>query len=177
MLETNRLRDNIQNLSNFKGRDQIFLVRKKRIFSVGELEVEPPNNNLSKFEGKLTWNGKVFALKNDNVLLRGTRLRNTEWIIGGKFLVKTIIDFLFRIEISVVCYTGSDTKLMQNSGKPKFKRTKIDHWLNKIILGVGDRFLRRHFFFMNIFVDFRFSISNVLYHDSLLWLLAIRNRL
>jgi hypothetical protein len=27
---------------------------------------------------------------------------------------------------------------MQNSGKVQLKRTKIDQWLNKIILGVGD---------------------------------------
>ena len=38
--------------------------------------------------------------------------------------------------ILVVCYAGPDTKLMKNSGKAKFKRTKIDHLLNRIILGV-----------------------------------------
>jgi hypothetical protein len=52
--------------------------------------------------------------------------------------------------ILVVCNAGRDTKLMQNSGKPKFKRTKIDHWLNKIILGVNSfsihYFISRRFF-------------------------------
>ncbi|CAF2564090.1 unnamed protein product [Rotaria sp. Silwood2] len=84
-----------------------------------EIECEPPNNNFLRFEGTLKWNRKIYSLKNDNVLLRGTRLRNTEWAFG------------------IVCYAGPDTKLMQNSDKPKFKRTKIDHWLNKIILGVN----------------------------------------
>ncbi|CAF4658700.1 unnamed protein product, partial [Rotaria magnacalcarata] len=67
--------------------------------------------------GNLIWKGKTLPLKNDHVLLRGTRLRNTPWAFG------------------IVCYAGPDTKLMKNSGKAKFKRTKIDHLLNRIILG------------------------------------------
>lgn len=51
---------------------------------LAEIECEPPNNNLLKFQGKLTWNDQVHSLKNDNILLRGTRLRNTQWAIGGK---------------------------------------------------------------------------------------------
>lgn len=44
-------------------------------------------------------------------------------------------------EILVICYAGRETKLTQNSGKVTFKRTKIDHWLNKIIIGVTSRLL------------------------------------
>lgn len=44
--------------------------------------------------------------------------------------------FVFLWVILVVCYAGPDTKLMRNSGKATFKRTKIDHLLNRIILGV-----------------------------------------
>ncbi|CAF2108771.1 unnamed protein product [Rotaria magnacalcarata] len=83
-----------------------------------EIEYEAPNNNLGRFEGNLIWKGKTLPLKNDHVLLRGTRLRNTPWAFG------------------IVCYAGPDTKLMKNSGKAKFKRTKIDHLLNRIILGI-----------------------------------------
>jgi hypothetical protein len=36
----------------------------------------------------------------------------------------------------VVCYAGRDTKIMKNSGKAKFKRTKLDHLLDQLILGV-----------------------------------------
>jgi hypothetical protein len=43
-------------------------------------------------------------------------LRNTPWCYG------------------VVLFAGRDTKLMQNSGKTKFKRTSIDRLLNFIIL-------------------------------------------
>ncbi|CAF2970673.1 unnamed protein product [Rotaria sp. Silwood2] len=59
--ETCALEDHIDQLSNF---------------DVG-IEYESPNNNLERFEGNLTWKGKTLPLKNDNVLLHGTRLRNT----------------------------------------------------------------------------------------------------
>jgi hypothetical protein len=53
-------------------------------FFLAEIEYEAPNNNLGRFEGNLTWKGKTLPLKNDNVLLRGTRLRNTHWAFGSK---------------------------------------------------------------------------------------------
>ncbi|PSN42332.1 putative phospholipid-transporting ATPase IM [Blattella germanica] len=59
-----------------------------------------------------------FPLDNDKVVLRGCILRNTQWCYG------------------VVIFAGKDTKLMQNSGKTKFKRTSIDRLLNFIIIGV-----------------------------------------
>jgi hypothetical protein len=85
----------------------------------GLIVCEPPNNHLNKFEGTLTWNGKQYSLDNDKILLRGCILRNTSWCYG------------------VVIFAGRDTKLMQNSGKTKFKRTSIDRLLNFIILGVS----------------------------------------
>jgi hypothetical protein len=38
--------------------------------------------------------------------------------------------------ILVVCYAGSDTKLMKNINKASFKRSHIDRLLDKIIIGV-----------------------------------------
>ena len=91
----------------------------------GHIKCEPPNNNLSKFEGRLILTNEggqqqILPLENDNILLRGTVLKNTEWCYG------------------VVVFAGKDTKLMQNSGKSKFKRTSIDRLLNFIILGVSN---------------------------------------
>nr|CAD7427598.1 unnamed protein product [Timema monikensis] len=83
----------------------------------GEIICETPNNLLNKFEGTLTWKGKRYSLDNDKVVLRGCVLRNTQWCYG------------------VVIFAGKDTKLMQNSGKTKFKRTSIDRLLNFIIIG------------------------------------------
>lgn len=84
----------------------------------GEIVCETPNNLLNKFEGTLTWKNKQYSLDNDKIILRGCVLRNTQWCYG------------------VVIFAGKDTKLMQNSGKTKFKRTSIDRLLNFLIIGV-----------------------------------------
>ncbi|KAL1516456.1 hypothetical protein ABEB36_000367 [Hypothenemus hampei] len=84
----------------------------------GEIICEQPNNLLNKFEGVLIWKGKTFPLDNDKIILRGCVLRNTAWCYG------------------VVIFAGKDTKLMQNSGKSKFKRTSIDRLLNFLIIGI-----------------------------------------
>ncbi|CAH0724954.1 unnamed protein product, partial [Brenthis ino] len=84
----------------------------------GEIVCETPNNLLNKFEGTLSWRDQHFALDNDKILLRGCILRNTPWCYG------------------VVVFAGKDTKLMQNSGKTKFKRTSIDRLLNFLIIGI-----------------------------------------
>lgn len=52
------------------------------------------------------------------MLLRGCILRNTKWCFG------------------LVIFAGRDTKLMQNSGKTIFKRTKSDRLLNILIMGI-----------------------------------------
>uniref|UniRef100_A0A146MAI4 Phospholipid-transporting ATPase n=1 Tax=Lygus hesperus TaxID=30085 RepID=A0A146MAI4_LYGHE len=84
----------------------------------GEIVCEAPNNLLNKFEGTLLWNGNRYSLDNEKIVLRGCVLRNTDWCYG------------------VVIFAGKDTKLMQNSGKTKFKRTSIDKLLNFLILGI-----------------------------------------
>ncbi|XP_029669942.1 phospholipid-transporting ATPase ID, partial [Formica exsecta] len=84
----------------------------------GEIVCETPNNLLNKFDGTLTWRGQKYALDNDKIILRGCVLRNTQWCYG------------------MVIFAGKDTKLMQNSGKTKFKRTSIDRLLNLLIIGI-----------------------------------------
>ncbi|KAL7021489.1 hypothetical protein ACKWTF_011893 [Chironomus riparius] len=83
----------------------------------GEIVCEPPNNLLNKFEGTLMWKNQRFSLDNEKLLLRGCVLR-TQWCYG------------------LVIFAGKDTKVMQNSGKTKFKRTNIDKLLNFIIIGI-----------------------------------------
>ncbi|XP_015375891.1 PREDICTED: probable phospholipid-transporting ATPase IM, partial [Diuraphis noxia] len=84
----------------------------------GFIRCETPNNLLNKFHGVLQWNKKELILNNDHIILRGCVLRNTEWCYG------------------MVIFAGRDTKLMQNSGKSKFKRTNIDRLLNFLIIGI-----------------------------------------
>ncbi|XP_043425062.1 phospholipid-transporting ATPase ID isoform X3 [Prionailurus bengalensis] len=84
----------------------------------GEVVCEPPNNKLDKFSGALYWKESKFPLSNQNMLLRGCVLRNTEWCFG------------------LVVFAGPDTKLMQNSGRTKFKRTSIDRLMNTLVLWI-----------------------------------------
>lgn len=95
----------------------------------GEIICEVPNNLLNKFEGQLMWKNKQYPLDNDKILLRGCVIRNTHWCYG------------------VVVFAGKDTKLMQNSGKTKFKRTSIDRLLNFLIIGVSENHNRRKMLF------------------------------
>jgi len=82
------------------------------------LKCEPPNNAIYKFEGtcKVAQCEEEIPLGADNVLLRGSRLRNTEWIIG------------------VVVYQGHDSKIMMNSAKAKYKFSKLEKSMNKTII-------------------------------------------
>ncbi|XP_050786746.1 phospholipid-transporting ATPase ID isoform X2 [Gopherus flavomarginatus] len=84
----------------------------------GEVICEPPNNKLDKFSGTLYWKENKYQLSNQNMLLRGCMLRNTEWCFG------------------LVVFAGPDTKLMQNSGRTKFKRTSIDRLMNTLVLWI-----------------------------------------
>uniref|UniRef100_A0A4W5MCT9 ATPase phospholipid transporting 8B2 n=1 Tax=Hucho hucho TaxID=62062 RepID=A0A4W5MCT9_9TELE len=86
----------------------------------GEVVCEPPNNKLDRFCGLLCWRDCKYPLSNHNMLLRGCVLRNTETCYG------------------LVIFAGPDTKLMQNSGRTKFKRTSIDRLMNTLVLWVGD---------------------------------------
>ncbi|XP_066469343.1 phospholipid-transporting ATPase IC [Tiliqua scincoides] len=81
----------------------------------GLVECEEPNNRLDKFTGTLTWKGKSYGLDADKILLRGCKIRNTDACHG------------------LVIFAGADTKIMKNSGKTRFKRTKIDLLMNYMV--------------------------------------------
>nr|XP_055135052.1 probable phospholipid-transporting ATPase IM isoform X4 [Symphalangus syndactylus] len=84
----------------------------------GIVVCEVPNNKLDKFMGILSWKDSKHSLNNEKIILRGCILRNTSWCFG------------------MVIFAGPDTKLMQNSGKTKFKRTSIDRSMNTLVLWI-----------------------------------------
>ncbi|XP_062998720.1 probable phospholipid-transporting ATPase IM [Elgaria multicarinata webbii] len=84
----------------------------------GEVECETPNGKLNRFVGVLSWDDNKHCLNNEKMLLRGCVLRNTDWCFG------------------MVIFAGPDTKLMQNSGKTKFKRTSIDRLMNTLVVWI-----------------------------------------
>ena len=83
----------------------------------GVVTCEGPNNAIYKFEGtiKLPSKDSAISLNADNLLLRGSSLRNTEFVYG------------------VTIYSGHDTKIMQNSASAKYKFSKLELLTNKTI--------------------------------------------
>ncbi|CAO1620351.1 unnamed protein product [Sympodiomycopsis kandeliae] len=104
------------------------------------LDIEPPHANLYSFNALLKYSSTISdeekALPPDSsayaaaqrqhqhvepvgineLLLRGCAIRNTDWVIG------------------IVAFTGSDTKIMLNSGETPSKRSKIEKETNWNVL-------------------------------------------
>eukprot|EP00347_Sterkiella_histriomuscorum_P021501 403333759 len=85
-------------------------------FQEAYVECENPNEMLYKFEGTLVLNNMPIPLGIDQMLLRGSSLRNTEWIYG------------------VVVFTGHETKIMRNSVRSQVKFSKLEKATSKYIL-------------------------------------------
>ena len=82
-----------------------------------EVACEAPNEFLYRFQGNhYLQSGDDFPLDENQVLLKGSSLRNTEWVIG------------FAV------YTGHETKIMKNSARSKSKRSKNAVALNYYIV-------------------------------------------
>ncbi|XP_028556647.1 putative phospholipid-transporting ATPase 9 isoform X2 [Dendrobium catenatum] len=76
---------------------------------------EDPNANLYTFVGSMDLEGQKHPLSPQQLLLRDSKLRNTDYVYG------------------VVVFTGHDTKVMQNATDPPSKRSKIERKMDKLI--------------------------------------------
>jgi len=82
---------------------------------------DAPNDLLYRFEGTFSPLGssvekldsELLNLDYSNFILRGSTLKNTEWIVA------------------MVVYTGHDTKIMKNSQNAQVKFSEMEHTLNK----------------------------------------------
>lgn len=79
------------------------------------IKCEDPNANLYTFIGTMDYQGQQLPLSPQQILLRDSKLRNTEHIYGA------------------VIFTGHDTKVMQNATDPPSKRSKVERKMDKII--------------------------------------------
>ena len=79
-------------------------------------DFEAPNEHIYEFSGSITYQNERIPLDNNNILLRGCKLKNTEAVIG------------------VVCFTGHYTKIMMNSIKAKPKHSDLERKLGVQIL-------------------------------------------
>ena len=81
----------------------------------GFLKVPMPCNDLVSLDGTLTYNSNTYSFSMHNCVLRGTFLKNTDWIIG------------------VALYTGHDTRIIQNQRHPPHKISHLERTLNYIM--------------------------------------------
>lgn len=87
-----------------------------RNFTGAIIECEKPNEILYKFEGNMAQGELKVGFGESQILLRGSSLRNTEWIYG------------------LVVFTGHETKIMMNSVRSKAKYSKLERATNIYIL-------------------------------------------
>ncbi|KAE8722027.1 putative phospholipid-transporting ATPase 8 [Hibiscus syriacus] len=79
------------------------------------IKCEDPNEHIYSFVGTLYYDCQQYSLSPQQILLRDSKLKNTDYIFG------------------VVIFTGHDTKVMQNATDPPSKRTKIEKRMDRII--------------------------------------------
>ena len=88
----------------------------------GIIQCDMPNPSLYMLNGKANMhlNGKnnEFPLDGKNLLLKGAKLRNTEWIVG------------------IILYTGHNCKIMKNARDPILKMSSVEKLLNKLLIGI-----------------------------------------
>ncbi|GMJ05724.1 Aminophospholipid ATPase 9 [Hibiscus trionum] len=79
------------------------------------IKCEDPNANLYTFVGTMEFEEQQYPLSPQQLLLRDSKLRNTDYVYGA------------------VVFTGHDTKVMQNSTDPPSKRSRIEKQMDHII--------------------------------------------
>eukprot|EP00743_Colponemidia_sp_Colp-15_P003792 GILK01004090.1.p1 GENE.GILK01004090.1~~GILK01004090.1.p1 ORF type:complete len:1295 (-),score=222.23 GILK01004090.1:130-3960(-) len=95
-----------------------FKARESCLDLQGDVECEVPNRYLDTFDGKLTiqqgQEKHMVSLGPKQLLLRGCKLRNTEWVCG------------------VAIYTGAESKIQMNSSRTPTKLSTLEKMTNKL---------------------------------------------
>lgn len=105
---------NIDGETNLKAKEALFPSAPLGI-SEGDIlvNIEAPTDQIYKFRGSAHIRGEVKSLSVNNLLLRGSSLKNTEWIVG------------------LVVYTGNETRIQQNSASSTpLKMVHFDRLVN-----------------------------------------------
>ena len=85
----------------------------------GHVLCQPPNTSLEVFNGTMVQpGGEQHSLSNEELVLRGCVMRNTAYVHG------------------LVVYAGFDSKLMMNSGANRYKRTRMDRTMGKMVISI-----------------------------------------
>lgn len=101
-----------------------------------QIKCQVPNNMIYEFSGLLFLEDQTFALTYEQLLLRGSSLRNTDWVVG------------------LVVYTGHETKIMLNSTKSRGKFSQLEDKMNREIV---------HIFLLQVFICFICAICYIVW--------------
>lgn len=117
-----------------------------------KINFDEPNANISTFQGQLELVRGSIPLAFNNLLLRNSVLRNTDYIFA------------------VVIYTGHNTKILQMQLKPRQKRTSLEKRINKMmksqfVLSVVLSLLAAIYHILYIYI-FQSSMSNFINFTS-----------
>ncbi|KAI1425482.1 hypothetical protein F5Y12DRAFT_368240 [Xylaria sp. FL1777] len=102
-----------ESLQDFKECDTIAGLRS----TAAEFVVEDPNPDLYHFDGRVAINGKTLPLTSNQVIYRGSTIRNTNCVIG------------------IVINTGEECKIRMNANQhPDAKKPALEAMANKIVI-------------------------------------------
>ena len=135
---------NNSNIQNYNNESQIpKLINSNIIMIEGIIQCDLPNPSLYMLNGKANMRfngiGNEFPLDAKNLLLKGAKLRNTDWIVG------------------IVIYTGHNCKLMKNAKDPILKISSVESLLNKLLVGI---------LFLEIFLSIISCICHSVYYNN-----------
>lgn len=83
-----------------------------------EIRCEDPNPVIYQFSGIMKIAGKIIPLSLQQFFIRGSSLKNTNWVIG------------------MVVYTGHESKIMLSSAKTRSKTSTIERMMNRQIVTI-----------------------------------------
>lgn len=111
--------------------------------------VEDPNTDLYSWEARITIDGQTSPLTNNEILYRGSIIRNTPECIG------------------MVVYSGEECKIRMNSNKhPRIKAPALQAAVNKVVIGMAG---------FVVFLAFFNSIAHKIWqksHEKKSWFIA-----
>lgn len=111
--------------TNLKRREVVRgFVKKQETFLpskfTSRVEVDAPSTKIYRFHGAVIHpTGERVPVTTDNLLLRESRLKNTDFIEG------------------LVVYAGHETKSMLNNSGPRYKRSKLEQQMNIDVIWYG----------------------------------------
>ena len=125
-IANNNLCGLFKNLLNSNEENPINNEKFNNIIFEGYCQCDPPNSNLHKLDGRVSISYNInnnsnkvkFPITERQMILKGSILKNTNWIIG------------------FVLYTGMNNKIILNSKRPRTKISIIEKKMNKYLIGI-----------------------------------------